>query len=79
MLNKEDVQISLAAYAKLLCHVTQYPYTAVNGILLAPSTQSKEEVLEVVDCVPLFHYSLSLAPMFIVALTQVGFIAAIGI
>ena len=67
-----EIQVSLTAYSKLLCHVMQYPYTSVNGVLLAPTSQTTEdEVLNVVDCVPLFHYTLSLTPMFIVALTQV--------
>lgn len=67
-----EIQVSLTAYSKLLCHVMQYPYTSVNGVLLAPTSQTTEdEVLNVVDCVPLFHYTLSLTPMFIVALTQI--------
>jgi len=71
MSDKKDIQLSLSAYTKILCHVMQYPYTAVNGILLTGEGCENKEVLEVVDCVPLFHYNIPLSPMFIVALTQI--------
>ena len=70
MADEQPIQISLRAYAKILCHVVQYPYTAVNGILLtAEDTASKQ--IDVVDVVPLFHYNIPLSPMLMVALTQV--------
>lgn len=73
MTPKDDIQLSLQSYAKILCHVMQYQYTACNGVLLTADKGEEEEEgrLEVVDVVPLFHYNLPLAPMFIVALTQV--------
>ena len=67
-----EVQLSLRAYAKILSHVVQYPYTAVNGVLLARDDEEEDtELLDVVDAVPLFHYNLSLTPMLTVALTQI--------
>lgn len=71
MASGTQVSISLKAYAKLLSHVVQYPYTAVNGVLLTHSDKSEDGELEVVDAVPLFHVSLGLSPMLIVALTQI--------
>ncbi|XP_063674736.1 ER membrane protein complex subunit 9-like [Bolinopsis microptera] len=71
MSEKKDIQLSLSAYTKILCHVMQYPYTAVNGILLTKEGCEDKEQVEVVDCVPLFHYNIPISPMFIVALTQI--------
>eukprot|EP00116_Pleurobrachia_bachei_P009202 sb/3469464/ len=72
-----EVQLSLRAYAKILSHVVQYPYTAVNGVLLTvagdDNVEDKEENkrINIVDAVPLFHYNISLTPMLTVALTQI--------
>ena len=43
------------------------------GILLTKAGCEDKEIIDVVDCVPLFHYNIPLSPMFIVALTQVFF------
>ena len=71
-----EVQLSLRAYAKILSHVVQFPYTAVNGVLLTVAgddLEDKEEDrrIDIVDAVPLFHYNISLTPMLTVALTQI--------
>lgn len=68
-----DISVDTKAYSKLLLHAAKYPHCAVNGILLAEdSKQSKDKGrIRFVDCIPLFHLSLSLAPMLEVALLQV--------
>ena len=67
-----EIDVSVQAYAKMLLHAAKYPHCAVNGILLAEDSKHKEKkVLRFVDCVPLFHISLTLAPMLEAALLQV--------
>ena len=39
MSEKNGIQLSLSAYTKILCHVMQYPYTAVNGIIFIQLSQ----------------------------------------
>ena len=61
------------AYCKLLLHAVKYPHRAVNGVLLADKKKLKEnKSLQFVDCVPMFHLSIGLAPMLEVALVQVS-------
>ena len=70
-----EIHVSVQAYAKLLLHAAKYPHCGVNGILLAEDTKLKEKkVIRFVDCVPLFHLSLTLAPMLEAALLQVHYI-----
>jgi len=60
------------AYVKPILHAAKYPHCAVNGVLLAELTKNKDgKVVKLVDAVPLFHSSLTLAPMMEIALTQV--------
>ena len=67
-----DISVSTRAYSKLLLHAAKYPHRAVNGVLLAEKTKSKDsKSIKFVDAVPLFHLTLGLAPMLEVALTQV--------
>jgi hypothetical protein len=67
-----EVEVSTRAYSKLFLHASKYPHCSVNGVLLAEKPKQKEtKTLKFVDCIPLFHLSLSLAPMLEVALTQV--------
>ena len=67
-----EVNVSVQAYAKMLLHAAKYPHCSVNGVLLAEDTKAKEKkVIRFVDCVPLFHLSLTLAPMLEAALLQV--------
>ena len=67
--------MSVQAYAKLLLHAAKYPHCAVNGVLLAEDMKGKEKkVVRFVDCIPLFHLSLTLAPMLESALLQVSYI-----
>ena len=67
-----EVNVSVQAYAKMLLHAAKYPHCSVNGVLLAEDTKAKEKkMIRFVDCVPLFHLSLTLAPMLEAALLQV--------
>lgn len=50
----------------------KYPHCAVNGVLLAEEGKCKDQkVVRFVDCIPLFHLSLGLAPMLEIALLQI--------
>jgi len=61
------------AYVKPLLHAAKYPHSAVNGVLLAKNQQNRDDKhLELVDAIPLFHSSLTLAPMMEVALSMVS-------
>jgi len=67
-----DIMVGVQAYCKLLLHAAKYPHCAVNGVLLAEDSKSKDhKVIRFVDCIPLFHLSLGLAPMLEIALLQV--------
>ncbi|KAH3768237.1 ER membrane protein complex subunit 8-like [Dreissena polymorpha] len=68
-----ELSVSIQAYAKLLLHIAKYPHCAVNGVLLAEDNKNSKEkkVIRFVDCIPLFHLSLSLAPMLEAALLQI--------
>ena len=67
-----DVVVSKLAYSKILLHAGKYPHCSINGVLLAEKAKSKDsKCVKFVDAVPLFHMSLSLAPMTEVALMQV--------
>ncbi|KAK3576376.1 hypothetical protein CHS0354_018924 [Potamilus streckersoni] len=67
-----EILINVQAYAKLTLHAAKYPHCAVNGVLLAEDSKSKDrKTIRFVDCIPLFHLSLSLAPMLESALLQI--------
>ncbi|XP_046373902.1 ER membrane protein complex subunit 8-like [Haliotis rufescens] len=67
-----EIMVSVQAYCKLLLHAAKYPHCAVNGVLLAEDSKGKEHRgIRFVDCIPLFHISLSLAPMLEAALLQI--------
>uniref|UniRef100_H2VBX1 ER membrane protein complex subunit 8 n=1 Tax=Takifugu rubripes TaxID=31033 RepID=H2VBX1_TAKRU len=71
------IQLTSQAYCKMLLHAAKYPHYAVNGLLVAEKTKEKKkdghsEPVLCVDCVPLFHGTLALAPMLEVALTLVS-------
>jgi len=67
-----DVLLSPKAYVKPLLHAAKYPHCAVNGLLLSERQKHRDSrVLRIADAVPLFHSSLTLAPMMEVALTMV--------
>lgn len=67
-----ELIVSIQAYCKILLHAVKHPHCAVNGVLLAEDNKSKDrKVLKFVDCVPLFHLTLSLSPMLEAALLQV--------
>lgn len=67
-----ELIVSIQAYCKILLHAVKHPHCAINGVLLAEDNKSKDrKVLKFVDCVPLFHLTLSLSPMLEAALLQV--------
>uniref|UniRef100_H2M0J3 ER membrane protein complex subunit 8 n=1 Tax=Oryzias latipes TaxID=8090 RepID=H2M0J3_ORYLA len=68
------IQLTSQAYCKMLLHAAKYPNCAVNGLLVAEKTKDRKKDSEpvlCVDCLPLFHGTLALAPMLEVALTLV--------
>ncbi|CAC5398734.1 EMC8_9 [Mytilus coruscus] len=67
-----DLFLTSTAYCKILLHAAKYPHCAVNGVLLAEEPKHKDHKhIRFVDCIPLFHLSLSIAPMLEAALLQV--------
>lgn len=61
----------------MLLHAAKYPHCAVNGLLVAEKQKEKKKdshstPILCVDCIPLFHGTLALAPMLEVALTLVS-------
>lgn len=58
-----------AAFLKLLLHSAKYPANSINGVLLG--SEGSGSTINIVDCIPLFHAGLSLAPCLEVALAQV--------
>lgn len=72
-----DIVIGVRAYAKMLLHAMKYPHHSVNGIFLAEKRRNKEHnsgPVNIVDCIPLFHLSLSLTPMLEVGMMQVNYL-----
>ncbi|KAM4800336.1 ER membrane protein complex subunit 8 isoform X2 [Marmota monax] len=75
------VKLTTQAYCKMLLHGAKYPHCAVNGLLVAEKQKPRKEHLPLggpgaphtlfVDCIPLFHGTLALAPMLEVALTLI--------
>ncbi|XP_063535738.1 ER membrane protein complex subunit 8/9 homolog [Cydia strobilella] len=74
-----EVSLETTAYAKIILHAAKYPHCAVNGVLLADATKirdgAKNQDLDIVDTVPLFHHSHYLSPMAEIALTQIETVA----
>lgn len=73
------VKLTTQAYCKMLLHGAKYPHCAVNGLLVAERQKARREHPAggaahtlFVDCIPLFHGTLALAPMLEVALTLVS-------
>ena len=58
---------------KMLMHAAKYPSASINGLLLSPAPAAHPGATKIkyVDCVPLFHINIGLAPMVEVALAQV--------
>ena len=73
-----EVVVAKRAYCKLFLHLAKYPHSACNGVLLAKKQAAAGAggKIEYVDCVPLFHSSLTLAPGLEVALSQIDFYCA---
>ncbi|XP_057568260.1 ER membrane protein complex subunit 8 isoform X2 [Hippopotamus amphibius kiboko] len=75
------VKLTTQAYCKMVLHGAKYPHCAVNGLLVAEKQKARREHPPpggpgaphtlLVDCVPLFHGALALAPMLEVALTLI--------
>lgn len=71
------MKLTTQAYCKMVLHGAKYPHCAVNGLLVAerPSGAPRRDQTGppslFVDCIPLFHGTLALAPMLEVALTLV--------
>merc|ERR1711976_128413 len=67
-----ECSVSARAYCKMLLHAAKYPHCAVNGVMLAEKPKSKDSrTVRFTDAIPLFHLSLTLAPMMEVALIQI--------
>ena len=66
-----EVAINKLAYCKLFLHLAKYPHSSCNGLLLSQKTTTSGATLSYVDCIPLFHSSLSLAPSLEIALFQI--------
>ena len=67
-----EIVVTKRAYAKLFLHLAKYPHSACNGVFLSKKhTSGSNTKIEFVDCVPLFHSSLTLAPGFEIALSQI--------
>lgn len=87
-LSMPGVKLTTQAYCKMVLHGAKYPHCAVNGLLVAEKQKPRKEHLPLggpgaphtlfVDCIPLFHGTLALAPMLEVALTLVSVGAAPG-
>lgn len=72
-----SIKLTTQAYCKMLLHAAKYPHCAVNGLLVAEKQKEKKKdshstPILCVDCIPLFHGTLALAPMLEVALTLVS-------
>ncbi|GBP08732.1 hypothetical protein EVAR_7318_1 [Eumeta japonica] len=70
-----EIAFETKAYAKIILHAAKYPHCAVNGLLLADASKlkdtSRNQDIDIVDAVPLFHHSHYVTPMAEVALTQI--------
>merc|ERR1712226_289268 len=70
--NMAEIVVGSRAYCKIILHAAKYPHCAINGVLLTDRTKGKDSrSVKFVDAIPLFHLSLTLAPMMEVALTQI--------
>ncbi|KAK9880737.1 hypothetical protein WA026_013061 [Henosepilachna vigintioctopunctata] len=65
----DSINFNSSAYCKIILHSAKFPHCAVNGILLAKPSSSKEITFE--DAVPLFHIDHNLTPMAEIALAQI--------
>ena len=67
-----EITVSVRAYCKMLLHAAKYPHQAINGLVLADTKKHQNtKIVHYVDCIPLFHINLGLAPMLEIALMQV--------
>ncbi len=65
-----EIQMNKLAYCKMVLHLAKYPYSACNGLLLTKKNDTTN-CIKYIDCIPLFHSSLTLNPSFEIALLQV--------
>ena len=68
-----EVSVAKRAYCKLFLHLAKYPHSSCNGIFLSKKqpTSDGDGKIQIVDCVPLFHSSLTLSPGIEIALSQI--------
>lgn len=73
MPDTEPYHLSTVAHVKVLMHALKYGSGSVNGFLLVEEGKkgSREERMDIVDAIPLFHLGHGLTPMIEVALLQV--------
>ncbi|XP_024157373.1 ER membrane protein complex subunit 8/9 homolog [Rosa chinensis] len=60
-------EITQNAYIKLVLHALKHKTSAVNGILVS-RVSPKNDVVEIIDSVPLFHSQLGLLPQLEISL-----------
>lgn len=68
-------EISQNAYMKLLLHALKHNSASVNGVLVG-RVNPKNDVIQFVDAVPLFHSNLALLPPLEIALLMVRFLGS---
>ncbi|UYV62078.1 EMC8 [Cordylochernes scorpioides] len=66
-----EVTMSPQAYCKMVLHALKYPHKTVNGVFLAEQRANKDDPINLVDAIPLFHINLHLTPMLEVAFLQI--------
>uniref|UniRef100_A0A8C5Q7N0 ER membrane protein complex subunit 8 n=1 Tax=Leptobrachium leishanense TaxID=445787 RepID=A0A8C5Q7N0_9ANUR len=66
-------KLTTQAYCKMMLHGSKYPHCSVNGILVAEKQKRRDghQPVLFVDCIPLFHGTIALAPVLEVALTLI--------
>jgi hypothetical protein len=66
-----DIHVNQLAYCKMVLHLAKYPHLSLNGILLSKRGRNTQSAVHIVDCIPLFHSSLTLASPFEIAMNQI--------
>ena len=63
-------EISQNAYIKIVLHSLKHKTSAVNGVFLGSSC---DDVVQIIDSVPLFHNHLGLLPPLEISLIMVSY------
>jgi len=68
-----EVLVAKRAYCKLFLHLAKYPHSSCNGVFLSKKQQIQDHngKIQIIDCIPLFHSSLTLSPGLEIALSQI--------